>query len=197
MKPETWIVNGEVGTSSKTIWAVMLDAVMESRKESRVYNVPHDPDDFSRCYKLLLLFPEWQKRLSEVAKVFPRWVGFVREWDKLTEMFETSGYSKEMYDFMQNLEAEGLVAEGWVQTSPGSWSKEVMNDRVAYNEDGKTLDEIVAYNAYVHLEQLSDTVFTLIIENKNRHWHLKVGSRTKRAKVDAWLFEEFIPRRKR
>jgi len=113
MKPKQWIINGEVGTSSQTIWAVMMDAVLPSRKDSRDYGVPHDPDDFSRCWKLLALFPAWRNRLPEVASQFPAWVGFVREWDKLTAMYETllaenKHYGREMYDFMKILEDEGV-----------------------------------------------------------------------------------------
>jgi len=117
MKPEQWIVNGEVGTSSKTIWAVMMNAVLPSRKDSWDYSVPHDPDDFSRCWKLLVLFPEWRGRLSEVAIQFPAWIGFVREWDKLTVMYEAllaedKYYSHTMYDFIKELENEGRLADG-------------------------------------------------------------------------------------
>ena len=129
MKPEQWIINGEVGTSSKTIWAVMMDAVLPSRKDSWDYSVPHDPDDFGRCWKLLALFPEWKCRLTEVAVQFPAWVGFVREWDKLTAMYEAllaedKHYSHEMYDFMEKLEDEGRLADGWVQDSPSSWHRD-------------------------------------------------------------------------
>ncbi len=132
MKPEQWIVNGEVGTSSKTIWAVMQDAVIkDSPRAGWDYGVPHDPDDFSRCWKLLILFPQWRRRLSEVAQVFPSWIGFIREWDKLEKMYlknltdkpEGFGYSKEMYNLMQQLEDEGRLADGWVQTAPGSWQR--------------------------------------------------------------------------
>jgi len=128
MKPEQWIINGEVGTSSKTIWAVMMDGVLPIRKDSFDYDVPHDPDDFSRCWKLLVLFPEWRTRLPEVASQFPAWVGFVREWDKLTVMYEAlladdKHYSCEMYDIMKTLEDEGRLADGWIQDSPSSWHR--------------------------------------------------------------------------
>jgi len=109
MKPEQWIVNGEVGTSSKTIWAVMMNAVIKNGNSWWNYDVPHDPDDFSRCWKLLMLIPEWRKRLPEVAEIFPKWKPFVREWDKLTKMYEQNlidnlyGYSHEMMDFMSQL----------------------------------------------------------------------------------------------
>ena len=59
-------------------------------------------------------------------------------------------------------------------------------DRLTYNEDGK-IDEVVLSNAFVHLEQLSNNVFMLIVRNKEHDWHLRIGS--KRAKVDAWLYE--------
>jgi len=68
-----------------------------------------------------------------------------------------------------------------------------VEDRLGYNEDGITLDEVVLSNADVHLEQLDDSVFMLIIENDQHHWHLRIGSRSNRAKVDAWLYEELSP----
>lgn len=134
MKPEQWIVNGEVGTSSKTIWAVMMGAVvLDGDRAWANYSVPHDPDDFSRCWKLLNLFPEWRKRLSEVATTFPEWVGFVREWDTLTAMFESNlkqnpkqhGYSPGMYDLMFSLVEEGRKAAGWIYDgAPGCWHRD-------------------------------------------------------------------------
>lgn len=129
MKPEQWIINGDVGTSSKTIWAVMMDAVLPSRKDSWDYGVPHDPDGFSRCWKLLVLFPQWKGRLPEVASQFPAWIGFVREWGKLTAMYEAllaedKHIGTEMYGLMKQLEDEGRLADGWIQDSPSSWHKD-------------------------------------------------------------------------
>ena len=63
-----------------------------------------------------------------------------------------------------------------------------MSDRLQYNTDGETLDEVVMHNADVHLEQLNDHVFMLIVENKKHHWHLRVGTKG-RGKVDAWVLE--------
>lgn len=64
-----------------------------------------------------------------------------------------------------------------------------MADRLAYNDDSKTLDEMVLSNACVHLEQLDDSAFMLIVENDKHHWHLRIGSRSGKAKVDAWVYE--------
>jgi len=103
--PQKWLRGRDTGISSCTIYAVMMNQSMDD------YNIPHDPDDFGRCYRLLQLFPEWTKRLDEVASRFPIWRPFVREWDKLTEMFAT-GFDATgsdggvMYRFMQQLEKE-------------------------------------------------------------------------------------------
>ena len=64
-----------------------------------------------------------------------------------------------------------------------------MSDRLSFNDDGKTLDEVVLSNASVHLEQLDDGIFMLIVENNKHHWHLRIGSKSGRAKVDAWVYE--------
>jgi len=119
MKPEQWIVNGEVGTSSKTIWAVMTGAVMKDSPNAwRDYDVPHDPDDLQRCVKLVFLVPEFKPRLPEVAEMFPKWKPLIREWDRLEKMcWEWLGYDygttehkelyRKLYDFMQELQNNG------------------------------------------------------------------------------------------
>ncbi len=132
MTPEQWIIEGEVGTSSRTIWAVMVGAVDGKRQcDNWHYDTPRDPDDFSRCYKLIVLFPEWKARLPEVAQTFPKWIPFIREWGTLADMYRKAlarnpdgyGYSNEIYNFMQGLDAEGMRLDGWIQTSPGSWHR--------------------------------------------------------------------------
>lgn len=102
--PEKWLNGRDTGTSSCTIYAVMMNRAMER------YDVPHDPQDFGRCYRMLKLFPEWIPRLGEVAARFSEWVPFVREWAKLTEMYERelalADKTYPMYNFMQTLKKE-------------------------------------------------------------------------------------------
>lgn len=122
MTPHEWIIGNDTGISSKTIWAVMMGAV----SAGGWFGVPQDPDDFGRCYRLLKLFPEWKDRLHEVTEYFPAWTGLVREWDRLTELYEKevpSGRCPELYAAMNPLIDEGMVADGWKQTGPGSWTK--------------------------------------------------------------------------
>ena len=99
-----WISNGQVGLSSKTMWQhFMCQDVVR-------LNHPHDPDDFSRCYKLLQIVPEWKPRILELSVRSKAWKILAENWDKLTEMYEKN--EKEswvnsdkigMYKFMQTL----------------------------------------------------------------------------------------------
>jgi hypothetical protein len=79
-----WIVGGDVGLSSKTIWATMLGIDLG---EDGV-NHPHDPADLGRCLRLLELVPEWKPRLPELAALDPRWRSLVEHWRELASSME-------------------------------------------------------------------------------------------------------------
>lgn len=110
MTPNEWIIGSDTGISSETIWSVMMGAAdFENRPFG--FDVPHDPSDFGRCYRLLKHFPEWRERLNEVAKRFPKWVPMIREWDKMVAIYERdleTGKSTELYDLMRKLKDEGI-----------------------------------------------------------------------------------------
>ena len=127
MTPLEWIAGNDTGISSKTIWAVMMNAVPENYGFGH-FDTPLDPSDFGRCYRLLALFPDWKNRLDEVAEKFPKWGPMVREWDTMTALYERdyeSGKSSELYDLMQKLVDEGRLSDGWIKTGPGSWKRPV------------------------------------------------------------------------
>lgn len=142
MKPEQWIIEGEVGTSSKTIWAVMMGVAKGKQECDGHYDTPSDPDDFRRCWKLIQAIPEWRPRLPEVATVFPKWIPFIREWDKLEDMLiewlanieqyhalprkeqKHFKFTDGMFDFMQALDKEAMLLDGWVETAPGCYHRE-------------------------------------------------------------------------
>lgn len=101
-----WIVNGETGLSSKTIYATCMGI------KGVPINYPHDPADFSRCYKLLKAIPEWKsvKYMNLLSRISPVWESLVENWDKLTEMYEQNvreewkNYDKiGMYELMQDI----------------------------------------------------------------------------------------------
>lgn len=103
-KANWWLAYCETGLSSKTMWNYFM------QKQISPANHPYDPDDFSRCYKLLIAVPEWKNRILELSKLSPQWKNLSENWDKLTEMYEQN--VKEnwinsdkigMYEFMQTL----------------------------------------------------------------------------------------------
>lgn len=86
MTPTDWLLSGDTGISSETIFRVMVGSTAPVAWGKA--DIPYDPSDFGRCYRLLQLFPEWRNRLPEVANRFPDWEPFVKEWDSLTALYE-------------------------------------------------------------------------------------------------------------
>lgn len=106
----SWPASRDTGVSSATIYYVFT-----GRKVYDNFDVPHDPDDFGRCYRLLKLAPTMEAVLFRVSDMFPTWKPFVREWAKLKAIYEEAvktkdatvfDRGKEMYDFIQTLRTE-------------------------------------------------------------------------------------------
>lgn len=77
-----WLLSGDTGSSSKTILCAMLGHTCKDP------DIPYDAGDFGRCYRLLLKFPQWGKRLDEVAKKHRQWKPFVEKWPDLEVLYE-------------------------------------------------------------------------------------------------------------
>lgn len=99
-----WFNNGERGNSSETMWNCLMN------NDNYPINHPYDPDDFSRCYKLLLFVPEWKNELHRLKPLSNQWSNLVDNWDKLTDMYEENKRTdwknhKEigMYELMKTL----------------------------------------------------------------------------------------------
>lgn len=86
-----WLLGHDTGISSLTICAVLSGNHAVAATVARGYfgaDIPHDPADFGRCYRLLQAIPEWRERLGEVADKHSIWRPFVREWDAMTALYE-------------------------------------------------------------------------------------------------------------
>ena len=106
MTPIEWLLSNDTGISSKTICAVMTNSKIGI--DTSLPDIPYDPADFGRCYRLLKLFPEWRPRLPEVAAWFAAWEPMVAAWDELTNLYEEeikneSGVAPKLYERMQEL----------------------------------------------------------------------------------------------
>ena len=120
-----WMLMGEKGISSKTIWAVCADVetsnplfVQLSKSGWNIFgDTPNDPNEFRKCYLLLRLIPEWRERFPRVSVPFPAWRPFVENWDELTEIFETgreniSEMGLKLYARLKELRAQADAEAG-------------------------------------------------------------------------------------
>jgi hypothetical protein len=107
-----WVIGDDTGISSKTIWAVMTGAVTKKdvedfpRPARHLFDVPHDPDDFGRCYRLLKIAPEWRVRLNEMYGIFPEWELMAKYWNAMEKLWEEESPRRrcpKLYDLMQTL----------------------------------------------------------------------------------------------
>jgi hypothetical protein len=75
-KRAAWLKLHDNGLSSECIAEVMC-----GMKPSGDH--PWDGDDFGRCERLLILYPEWRARLDEMRKVSPIWNTLVKRWNEI------------------------------------------------------------------------------------------------------------------
>jgi hypothetical protein len=88
-REERWLRGTDTGISSQTIFRSIDPAsfyrFIQNQRALERFDVPHDADDFERCKRLLVLFPEWRERLGEVAAKHPEtaWPKIIQFWDDL------------------------------------------------------------------------------------------------------------------
>jgi len=101
--PIGWLRSWDTGASSLTIFHFMTGGIYGALR----VDIPHDPDDFGRCHRLLKTFPEWRVRLDEMKRI-PDWVPFVEAWAEFERLFELeapTGTCPQLYEAMQVLRA--------------------------------------------------------------------------------------------
>ena len=105
-----WLLGGDTGISSKTIVGVMTGCACNWT------DIPYDPSDFGRCYRLLKLIPEWRGRMREMGERYPKWGPMAEAWEELTALYEeelqrADGRAPKLYERMRTLEKEGWKRE--------------------------------------------------------------------------------------
>jgi hypothetical protein len=106
-----WFESWDKGISALTIF----NAFKGHGQSSMGPNVPHDPADFGRCYRLLKVAPEWRVNLQQVADKHLFWQPFVDHWDTMEKLYEEelpSGRAPKLYALMQKLDAESSAIRG-------------------------------------------------------------------------------------
>lgn len=97
-----WLQGSDTGVSSETIWRVLM------KETPKRMDIPYDPSDFGRCYRLLRAVPSFRPRLVEVARACPKWKPFVEAWDELTKLYENEcnnpdGLAPKLYARMRQI----------------------------------------------------------------------------------------------
>lgn len=82
--PHDWARSRDIGVSAGTIYAAMTGEYSPCGQ----YDIPHDPADFGRCYRLLKHFPDWRAGLYSVSRKWPAWEPFVAHWSELEALYE-------------------------------------------------------------------------------------------------------------
>jgi hypothetical protein len=98
--PEAWLNGPDVGMSSRALCLVIMGRL----DPAHVRDVPHDPQDFGRCYRMLKAMG-WEDRVG-VMKYAPGWGGLVGAWAELTQLYEEelpSGVCPRLFERMQAL----------------------------------------------------------------------------------------------
>jgi hypothetical protein len=78
-----WIAGDHVGASSLAIFAHMTGV-----KPRRGWAHPWDPDDLSRCLRLLRAVPAWRARIPEMARRSKTWKALSARWDEIERCME-------------------------------------------------------------------------------------------------------------
>ena len=118
-----WIGTQSVGVSSKTMWVALMCPQCVNGKHSWKYDVPHDTNDFSRCYHLSKFARLSLDDLRKVEKVFPYWKPIIDEWDNLVSAYVGMCYDR-VFDILQGKYDEIMNLKGFKKTSESTWVKE-------------------------------------------------------------------------
>jgi len=94
-----WLRGADTGSSSKTIFSILCRPDLRHAAVAGNFrpDIPYDPDDFSRCYRLVRDL-KWRDRLPEVAKANPSWAPFVERWDELASLFQEASKKQKVDD---------------------------------------------------------------------------------------------------
>ncbi|WKW45497.1 hypothetical protein P3875_06810 [Myroides sp. JBRI-B21084] len=113
-----WIVFGEVGMSSKTMWAVVSNTINPNNIKKFRAEIPYDADDFSRCYKLWKDCKLSDSDLLKIKETYPIWQPFIDNWYELVRRYESN---EKMYKYMSNLVEKGRLNAGWIKVDANTW----------------------------------------------------------------------------
>lgn len=85
-----WANGPDSGISSRTLLSAITGVNFTFLHGRNYADVPHDPADFERCFRLLERFPELRPQLGKVAEEYPAWNRLVERWVELEAMYRAA-----------------------------------------------------------------------------------------------------------
>ena len=76
------------GESSRAIFKFMVTQSEYLDIDKFVYKYPIDVDDWERNRALLLWFPEWKSRLTEMSIISNKWKILVNNWNEIERFYD-------------------------------------------------------------------------------------------------------------
>ena len=117
-----WIGTYNVGVSSKTMWVALM-CPNSIEYESRNYDVPHDTDDFSRCYDLYRFAQLNLNDLRKIVHAFPYWKPIIDEWHNLVSAYLEQ---KGVLEILDSKRDEVMKLKGFIKKGENCWKKPTM-----------------------------------------------------------------------
>jgi len=75
------------GSSSKAIFKFMTTDPKYICIDEYKHSYCYDTDDFDRNRALLLWYPEWKERLTEMSIISKKWNNLVNNWDTIEKLY--------------------------------------------------------------------------------------------------------------
>ena len=76
-----WMVNGEVGASSKAMCTWLVFGVASTDP----WDYPHDPADFDRCLRFIEAVPGARALVPQMRQLSKPWAALVDRWDEIEQ----------------------------------------------------------------------------------------------------------------
>ena len=117
-----WIGTHHVGISSRTMWCALMGVARYGDASVNSFDVPHDWDDFSRCYDLVVYGEVTKEELQMVVEAFPFYKPIIDRWDELVEAYLSPG-GKGVHRILDSVYSEVMGLMGYVNMGGGLYSK--------------------------------------------------------------------------
>ena len=115
-----WIGTHHVGISSRTMWCALMGIANSETPSYCGFDVPHDWDDFSRCYDLVTFCEVEKEELQKVVEAFPYYKPIIDEWDNLVTAYQDKSGVFEIIDSRRD---EIMELKGYTKEANGYWVK--------------------------------------------------------------------------